>query len=46
LISGEDVQEKYKIDIPKVNPMKIQNKVGDVQSLFEMAFIKDSCAWK
>jgi dynein heavy chain len=46
LISGEDVQERYKIDVPKVPPMKIPNKIGnDVASLFELAFNKESVAW-
>jgi dynein heavy chain len=46
LIMGEDVQEQYKVDIPRVEPMKIPNKVGgEVDSLFNYAFVKDSATW-
>lgn len=46
LIMGEDVQEQYKIDIPKVDPLKIPNKVGgEVPTLFELAFVKESVSW-
>jgi dynein heavy chain len=46
LIAGEDVQEQYKIDVPKCDPIKIPNKIGgEVPSLFELAFVKDSVAW-
>lgn len=40
------MQEQYKIDIPKVQPMKVPNKVGnDIPTLFELSFQKDSLAW-
>jgi dynein heavy chain, axonemal len=46
LIQGEDVQEQFKIDIPKVDPMKVPNKVGgEVPTLFELAFVKDQVSW-
>jgi len=46
LIMGEDVQEQYKIDIPKVNPTKIPNKVGnDIGNLFDLAYVKDTVTW-
>jgi len=39
LIGQEDVQEIYKIDIPKVTPLKIPNKIGgEVPTLFELSF--------
>jgi hypothetical protein len=39
LINGEDVQEKYKIDVERMEPMRIPNKLGtDFTSVYEMSF--------
>jgi len=46
LIQGEDVQELYKIDVPKMDVMKVPNKIGgECPTLFELAFVKESCSW-
>jgi len=39
LIIGEDVQEQYKIDIPRMNPTKIPNKINvEINSLFDLSY--------
>jgi type IV secretory pathway ATPase VirB11/archaellum biosynthesis ATPase len=40
------VKEEYKIDCQKFEKTKIPNKVGEVDSLFNMAFVKDQAQWK
>ena len=46
LIAGDDVVEKYAIDIEKVEPMKIPNKLGtDYKSLFDLFFDQEEMKW-
>jgi len=50
LVNGEDVIDKYKIDLVNVNLpaheiRKLPNRLGDCKNLFDWFFERDSCQW-
>lgn len=50
MINGEDVREKYNVDMgpegaENYPAMKIPNKIGDYKSLFDMSFDPEEMRW-
>jgi hypothetical protein len=50
LVNGEDVIEKYKIDLvnsglPAHDIRKLPHRLGEVKSLYDWFFERDSCQW-
>lgn len=50
LINGEDVIEKYNIDLvnaqlPQHEIRKLPHKLGDIKSMYDCFFERDSCSW-
>lgn len=45
LLSNEDVNAKYKLDLPNIEPKKLQYKLGDYKSLFDLYFERDKLNW-
>jgi hypothetical protein len=51
MVNGEDIIEKYKIDLPNAGLpaheiRKITNKLGEgVKNMFDLFFERDSCCW-
>jgi hypothetical protein len=45
MLAGENVNEKYKLDLPNFEVKKIPVKLGDYKSLFDIYFDKDKMIW-
>lgn len=45
MLAGEDVNAKYKLDLPNWEVKKIPVKLGDYKSLFDIFFERDKINW-
>ncbi len=45
ILINEDVNAKYKLDLPNFEVKKITIKLGEYKSLFDLYFDKEKIAW-
>jgi len=45
MLSGEDVNLKYRLDLPNFEIKKIPIKMGDYKSIFDIYYDKDKLMW-